>query len=324
MVDFGVRVGGGSSLKEIVEFSKFVVRHGFNYAWLNESALQWQDPFVSMALCANANSGAKVGLAVSNPVTRHPAVIARGISSVSEISGGAVLVMGTGDSAVRLLGLNPSTYSYLKKSVLLIRELLGGREVEFGGRYWKLKFASKAPVLIAGSGTKALELAGEVADGAMIMRRASIQRIREGIESIKRGADRSGRLFDDLYIIANVTASVDRGSTRAVDLVRPFAAGEILRETDPKKFEELEKQLYPDLIHAEDWEKAMELCRFLPESIIEENYLVGDPASWYERIRSLESIGVDQIFVRHEASYSFPEAVVKAFAKDVIPRFNRT
>ncbi len=323
MVDFGVRVGGGSSLKEIVEFSKFVVRQGFDYVWLNESSLQWQDPFVGMALCANANSAAKVGLAVSNPITRHPAVIARGISSVNEISGKATLVMGTGDSAVRLLGLAPSTYEYLRKSILVIRDLLAGREVEFGGRYWKLKFASKAPVLVAGSGPRALELAGEVADGAMIMRRASFDRIREGIESVKKGANKSRRSLDDLYIIANVTASVDRGGYRAIDLVRPFAAGEILRETDPRKFEELEKQLYPDLIHAEDWEKAMKLCSFLPQSIIEENYLVGEPTSWYERIRRLESIGVNQIFVRHEASYTFPEDVVKAFAKDVIPRFRK-
>lgn len=314
-------MGGGSAIPQILNFSKFAIDQGFDYVWFNDSSLQWQDPYICMALCATTIKKAKVGLAVSNPLTRHPAVTARSISSVSEISRGAALVMGTGDSAVRLLGISPSTYSALRKSVTVIRDLLGGRETEFGGRYWKLKFASKAPVLIAGSGKVALELAGEVADGAMIMKGVSPERIKEGIDSVEKGAQRAGRSIDDLYVVANITAAVDRNGRRSIDLVRPFATGSYLRKTDPKKLAELEAKLYPDLIHAENWDEAMRLCSFLPDSIVEENYLVSSPLSWPERVRELKAIGINQIFVRHEASYTFPEDVVRAFSTNVIPHF---
>src|SRR6185503_8708723 len=72
----------------------------------------------------------RLGVAVTNPVTRHPAVTASAIATLQIESGGrAALVLGRGDSAVLQLGIRPATTRQLERAVDDIQRFLRGDDV---------------------------------------------------------------------------------------------------------------------------------------------------------------------------------------------------
>ena len=67
------------------------------------------DIYSAMCLAAKVTTTLQVGTAVTNPVTRHPAVTASAISTVQvESKGRAVLGIGRGDSSLGYIGRKPA------------------------------------------------------------------------------------------------------------------------------------------------------------------------------------------------------------------------
>ena len=67
------------------------------------------DPYVAAALAGAATTTLKLATAVTNTVTRHPAVAATAAGSVHAETGGRfVLGIGRGDSALAYIGLAPA------------------------------------------------------------------------------------------------------------------------------------------------------------------------------------------------------------------------
>ena len=66
------------------------------------------DVFGSLYLAASATSRLELGTAVTNLVTRHPAVMASAFATLHHVSGGrAHIGVGRGDTALELVGINP-------------------------------------------------------------------------------------------------------------------------------------------------------------------------------------------------------------------------
>jgi 5,10-methylenetetrahydromethanopterin reductase len=68
------------------------------------------DPWVGLALAARETERLRLGTAVTNPVTRHPAVTAAAAVTLQVASAGRfVLGIGRGDSALAHLGRAPAS-----------------------------------------------------------------------------------------------------------------------------------------------------------------------------------------------------------------------
>ena len=73
---------------------------------------------MSLTVAALETERVQIGPSVTNPLTRHPAVMASAIASLHELSGGrAFLGIGTGDSAILNLGLRPARLRALREYV---------------------------------------------------------------------------------------------------------------------------------------------------------------------------------------------------------------
>ena len=132
---------------------------GFDGLLLADSENLVGDPYVELALAARATQRLGLGPAVTNPVTRHPAVTASALATLQiESDGRAVVVLGRGDSAVRQLGLHPATTEELEHGLDQLQGLLGGRAVPSGGGVaarmaWIDPFhAGEVPVSVAATG----------------------------------------------------------------------------------------------------------------------------------------------------------------------------
>ena len=94
-----------------------------------------------------------LGPTVSNPLTRHPAVVASAIASINELSKGrAFLGLGSGDSAVLNLGLRPARLAELHHYIQSVRDMLAGETAEYRGDRAHVRWSSTAiPIASAAS-----------------------------------------------------------------------------------------------------------------------------------------------------------------------------
>jgi 5,10-methylenetetrahydromethanopterin reductase len=82
---------------ELVDTFVAAERLGLDEVWIGDEGPAHQDPFAILAAAAGRTSRVTLGIAVTNPYLRHPAVTASAMAAVSELSGGrAILGLGAG------------------------------------------------------------------------------------------------------------------------------------------------------------------------------------------------------------------------------------
>src|SRR5438034_8805383 len=127
------------------DLTKLAEAQGFEYAWLFDSHVLWQEVYPIFTLMAATTSRIKIGPCVTNPATRDPTVTASALATLNEISGGRMVMgIGRGDSARRVIGQRPLTLARLEEACRLIRDLAAGREVDYDGAPVRLTWASGA------------------------------------------------------------------------------------------------------------------------------------------------------------------------------------
>jgi 5,10-methylenetetrahydromethanopterin reductase len=184
-------------------------------------------------------------------------------------------------------------------------------------------------VLVAASGPKALRLAGEVGDGAIIQVGCDPEVVREAVASVRMAAAGAGRDPAAVRIVASVFAVVSDNRQEDIDRARPLAGyfysvtpwllercGFDTRRRFPDRVPE------PDLTPARDWAAAWAAARtFIPDGVVERFCLVGPPEAAVERIRALARAGVDEVFLRWWSSYQLPLPLMEVFGRRVMPAF---
>jgi 5,10-methylenetetrahydromethanopterin reductase len=208
---------------------------GFGTFWVPEDYF-YRGAFALASAIACSTARMRVGLGVVNPYTRHPAVTAMELATLTEIAGPRT-VLGIGAS-VRFwiegqMGIpyaRPKTA--MRETVDIVRGLLRGEAVSLHGRAFrteaaKLSFPSPAaeiPVHLGVIGPQNLEMAGEIADGVLLSAMTSPAYVRFALEHLRNGAERAGRRLEDLEIGAFLFVSVSENEREARDAVKPFLA----------------------------------------------------------------------------------------------------
>src|SRR5690606_12762310 len=214
---------------------------GFSHVWIGDSQMIWREAYVTLGALATATERVKLGTGVTNIITRHPAVTASAFSSLQELSAGrGVLGIGLGDSALETLGMVPAKMQALRDAIALMRPLMKGEEVDYSGHKIRLVHASSqahVPIWIGATGPKMLELAGEIADGVIMMTGALPSLIRHGLERVRAGAAKVGRDPSTIETAAWLPMSISADDARsAKDNVRAHVARWAMRK-QPIEFE---------------------------------------------------------------------------------------
>ena len=221
----GLLFVGAPSVPEIVELAKRCEARGFDSVWMAETRMT-RDSFVPMAAMAMATERIKVGSGIVNVFTRGPVVIAISFIGLEELAPGRILMgLGTGSPLV----LSPQGVAFdkpltrLREYCEVIPRLIRGEEVTYAGRTIALERAqvedllseqgglggprTRLPLWLGVTGPKALEYAGEVADGVMLNTCLPVDYVRDAVKRIEEGARRAGRKPEEIEIaMANATA----------------------------------------------------------------------------------------------------------------------
>jgi alkanesulfonate monooxygenase SsuD/methylene tetrahydromethanopterin reductase-like flavin-dependent oxidoreductase (luciferase family) len=177
-MDFGVGLMGYHGCWDDAAFAE---AHGFSSAGFVDSPLIGGDPFVCLALAAQATESMRLGTFLAIPSLRQAAATASAIATVNKLAPGRTfLAMGTGFTGRAVFGLPRISANRLRTYAGQCRGLLDGDEVihregsherpirfrHTEGRY--VDTENRIPVLVAADGPKALAVAGEVGDGWVI------------------------------------------------------------------------------------------------------------------------------------------------------------
>ena len=108
-----VQFGTGTTVKDFssyVEWLDVAEGAGFDLLTTGDSQSLWADPFVSLTVAAQQTTRSRLGLTVSNPRTRHPAVVASSLVALQQLSDGRMVYgFSSGDSALRNIGVPPAS-----------------------------------------------------------------------------------------------------------------------------------------------------------------------------------------------------------------------
>jgi 5,10-methylenetetrahydromethanopterin reductase len=183
------------------EFAREAEAVGFDALGIRDHQADGRDAFVRLAVAALNTTRLTLYPAVSNPLTRHPGVLASLANTLQEIAPGrAKLVLGGGDAAASEMGRRGASLEEMRQAVLAIRSLLAGEDARFGeGTEVKMlnTSISPTPVAVNASSPRMLELAGETADEAVPMVGIHRDMVARAREHLAEGAKRAGRKADN-------------------------------------------------------------------------------------------------------------------------------
>ena len=202
-----VRFGTGTTIRRFDEYRRWLEvaeESGFDLLTCGDSQSLWAECFSMMTFAATHTRTAQLAITVSNPATRHPAVTASAAASVQQISGGRFHYgVASGDSALRNIGVAPSTVEELEAYAFAVQQLTAGRAAEWNGTSLQLHWLDDpqaVPVWIAAEGPRTQRLAGRIADGVILSNCLTPDRMAIARQHLAAGAADAGDDIEDLEI----------------------------------------------------------------------------------------------------------------------------
>lgn len=298
-------------------------RAGFTHAWVCDSQMIWQDPYVYMARGLAETEQLVFGTAVTNPVTRHFSVTASGHATLASMHPGRVgLGLGRGDSAIRTLGLRPARIAEMRTLLPNIRTLLAGESLNLDGTDVRIPWAGAAvPLMLAGTGPRTMALAGALADIVTLELGVNPASIAWALEHVARGAADAGREPGQIEVVVLCAMWLGDELAGALERCRwaPASAANHISEVMHNNPEhgmpasltglaELRRSLVPASAglpsvdgtydyYGGHCSSDAEHARWIPDAMIDDFVLAGTVERILPRLAELERLGVSQIAV---------------------------
>jgi 5,10-methylenetetrahydromethanopterin reductase len=188
------------------------------------------DVFGSLYLAASSTSRLELGTAVTNLVTRHPAVMASSFATLHHVSGGrAHIGVGRGDTALELVGIKPPPTGRFEGLLRELQAYLRGDVVDVAGFQSRISWLpvngeSKVPVDVFGSGPHVIDVGARLGDKLTVAVGAEPERI-EWAVGTAREARRAAGLDPEVLDIGAFVVVGSGTDGRALDeLVRGNAS----------------------------------------------------------------------------------------------------
>jgi probable F420-dependent oxidoreductase len=330
-LNFGVTVLPDPPYTRFLELIELAEAQGFEYGWTYDSHVLWHEATPLLTLALDRTSRMKFGHFVTNPGTREPTVLASTYATMHVISEGRMVMgIGRGDSARRVIGLQPVKVAEFEESCRMIKDFMNGREVTWNGKQLRLEWARtdpQIPLYIAGYGPKALAVAGRVSDGVIIQLADPV--IVEWIMATAReAAEKAGRDPEALECIVGAPSKVTDDLASARDEVRWFPAMVSNHVMDliekygwdsniPSELTDFVKTRkgYDYKDHSRVGAKHGE---FVTDEICDRFCVIGTAEACTTKLRELEGVGVSQFNIYLMTNGQ--EEVLRAYGSEIIPQ----
>jgi len=293
------------------------------------------DIYSAMCLAARGTKDLKVGTAVTNPVTRHPAVTASAIATVQVESGGrAVLGIGRGDSSLGYIGQNPAPASTLETYIDQVQRYLRGDAVDLDGFESRNMWISangqpKVPVDVAATGPRVISIGARLAERITFAMGADASRISKGMEDARAAREFAGLDPDEISFGAyvniacnddiKVARGIIKGSTGTFAHFTGMSNKNLNGLTDARIYQHIGEN-YDMANHASGAAGHMSA---VPDEFISRFAITGSTDYCVERLGELAELNLDRLVLLTGSRDANPELVaasVNRLSTEVIPQ----
>ena len=328
MLEFAFTLKPDMKPERIVSLARQAEAAGFNYGWIFDSHILWQEPYPLLTLIAANTRKLRLGTCVTNPVVRDPTVTASLLATLNRISGGRMdCGIGRGDSSRRVMGKKPTTLDNLEYAVKVMRDLNSGKQITYDDHAIQMSWADAGvpPIWVAGYGPKALRCAGRIGDG-VILQFADPHLIKWCLGFVKQGAEEAGRDFSKIRVMSATAVWVSNDKKLGRERVRWFPAlvsNHVVDLVSRYRPDELPPELtayisdrkgYNYLHHAE---VGSSNAQFVTDDVVDRFCLVGDAPAHIEKLRELQALGVTQFNIYLMCGDE--EETLEIYGRDIIP-----
>jgi 5,10-methylenetetrahydromethanopterin reductase len=334
-LEFGIGLLGKYDYKSLIALGKRCEAMGYDQIWLPDERF-YRECYTQLTVLAVNTTTVKLGTAVTDPYSRHPAMTAAALASVDEISGGRLtLGIGAGVSGFSEMGIKrEKPAKAIREAIEVMRPLLRGERVTYDGEIIKVQkvkldftpLRPDIPMFVAGAAPLTLKNAGRVADGVLLGDFADPDVVRWGLSQVAGGAKEAGRSMDDIFKMVWLQAFVHPDGKVARDNARWIVAFVLwaTKSFHDKLGIKLPKELADNLnfdYHLSP-EAAGEVGKLVPDELVAKFCLAGSPAEIVEQVRSLQACGIQQVAIHPWAFQDMTtEGAIDLFAQEVIPKF---
>jgi 5,10-methylenetetrahydromethanopterin reductase len=325
---FGVIYQSFDPPSVFLDYVRLIEDAGFDYLWVCDSSLHARDVFCYLTLAAVHTTRLRLGVSVHQPFTRHPGINVNGMSTVNEISGGrAIMAVGAGDRPQLELGFKPAPVALVQDMIHVSRRLIAGQSVTSENQQFRLRDArlrcnagSGMPIYVACSGPKMMEMAGEHADGVIMLSGATPETIEFGLSHLRLGVARSGRTLENMDVAWGAATVIDDERKTALDQTRLMAAWYANHSAQYASFAGATPNAVASMRSQDpgtNLHEARDAAALASDDLVDSLALAGNPAHVRERIGVARELGIQhfELFLMGLRR----EQTLRRFAAEVMP-----
>jgi 5,10-methylenetetrahydromethanopterin reductase len=262
----------------------------------------------SLHLAASATSRLRLGTAVTNLVTRHPAVLAATFATLHHVTGGrAHLGVGRGDTALELVGLRPPSAHEFEEQVGRLQTYLGGGTVDVGGFGSRITWLpvvgdGKVPVDVFGSGPHVIAAAARRGDRVTVTVGAEPDRVEWAVQTAREARAAAGLDPQTLAIGAFLVVGVGTDQNALDELVRGNASiSAHFQRGSRSSLSTADATVVADVsAHYDDYHHGLEhatQAETLSGDFLRRFCVIGGPDECVQRLRRLIGLGLSHVTV---------------------------
>ena len=131
----GLLLLGQHTPDELAQLARLSEELGYDYLWYADEKF-YRDPYIGLTLVAQNTQRIRLGVCVTDPYSRHPALTAMANASLAEIAPGRVVMgFGAGGSGFPQMGIRQDRpVVAIREGIEIIRRLLAGETVDYQGQ----------------------------------------------------------------------------------------------------------------------------------------------------------------------------------------------
>lgn len=195
---------------------------GYSHLWVADSQMLWSDVYATLALVADRTSHINIGTGVAVAPTRPAPVTAAAMATVNRIAPGRVFCgIGTGNTAMRVMGHKPMSVAAFEEHLRVLRPLLRGEEVDLT---WEgataptrhlmpdagfVAFDPPVPLYVSAFGPRSLGIAARLGDGLVTSLPPDPAAVTRAWERLRMAGAAAGRdLTAEAFPVTTLTTMV--------------------------------------------------------------------------------------------------------------------
>lgn len=290
------------SLQEGIELVQYAEANGFEAVWQAESRLV-RDAIVPMAAFAATTKKIKVGSGVTNNWTRNIGLLAATFLTLDDLAQDRI-ICGIGawwDPLASKVGIQRrKPLSAMRETVEVFRRLMNMENVTFHGEFHYVDGIQldvvhgrteprNVPIYIGATGMKMMELAGEIADGAVLNYLVSPAYNLQAMDALEAGAKKAGRSIDEIDRPQLMICSVGDDRKAALDGARKMITQYLGQQPHLMKASGVSQELLDEIHQVLSWpateEQIESAMHLVPDDVVQMCTASGSPEEVKAKVR---------------------------------------